>query len=103
MSQRKEVKVILRPDGTIEVRPPLVRVSKKDLDSVEWVCEVGEATVQFKKESPFVSKVFVAPEGGAVCSGPALGNEGQYEYGVSIRVPGDRRVYSIDPHVQVDA
>lgn len=101
----QRVRIVVKPDGSVEVRPYRVKISKIAQDQVIWECEVGEATIDFKPKtgSPFVSRAFVAPEGGSVWSGGAAGEADRiYEYGVTVRVTGDRRNYSIDPEVQVE-
>jgi hypothetical protein len=100
----KDVKVRLKADYVADSLPDVVYVSKKNQEGVTWYCEGGEASIEFEKESPFVSSVFIAPEGGSVSSGPVESGEPgkSYKYRIIGRMRGDRRHYFGDPHVQVE-
>lgn len=100
----KDVKIRLKEGYEADSLPDVVFVSKKNQEGVTWVCEGGEATIEFVKGSPFVSDVFVVPEGGSVFSGPVdQGEPGKrYKYRIIGKKKGDRRHYYGDPEVQVE-
>ncbi len=100
----QRVRIVLKPNGTLEARPSRVCISRSAQDQVVWESEVGDATIAFKPRtgSPFVSQIFVAPEGGSVWSGSVVTRDVEiYEYGISVRVQNGK-TYSIDPEVQVE-
>ncbi len=100
----KLVIIILNSDMTASAQPPRAHVSVMGHEEVRWICPQGEASIQFKGDSPFESDHFDLPQGGSVSTGlPTRGELGRvYKYSVVGHMRGDRRDYVADPEVQVD-
>lgn len=100
---QKDCKIRLKPDFNADSQPDVIYVSLKNQEEVCFRCDSGEASIEFR-DSPFASDVFVAPEGGAVLTGPVVCGEigRRYKFRIIGKRKGENRHWFGDPEVQVE-